>query len=189
MYDYILLLLGILSIVIIAACVYAICREMSRRKRMKEEGKDPKIVGQNSSTGVKVITFIIVFSLASAFFYFIFSYISEDDVPQLYEPNIVISAVNLLDEYDQNEVRADSNYRGRVLEVSGVVHSIGTAFSQTYVTIGTGEKYEFITVQCYFNSGQLDTVASLNKGDEVTIIGKCDGKSLNVSLSNCILKQ
>ena len=59
----------------------------------------------------------------------------------------------------------------------------------TYVAVGTGDDYEFTTVQCYFSDeGELAKVGDLEKGAEITVTGTCDGLSINVLLKDCVLK-
>jgi hypothetical protein len=43
-----------------------------------------------------------------------------------------------------------------------------------------------VDIQCFFKEkDEINKIAQKNKGDKVTIIGKIDGKSLNVSVQNC----
>lgn len=57
------------------------------------------------------------------------------------------------------------------------------------MAVGTGDDYEFTTVQCYFSDeGELAKVGDLEKGAEITVTGTCDGLSINVLLKDCVLK-
>ena len=98
-----------------------------------------------------------------------------------------VSAKDLLEAYSANEVKADSQYKGKLLTITGQVTSIDVMFGQTSVTVGTGEIFEF-GISCYTQDSETDKVANLNKGDAVTVTGICDGKSLSVSMRKCIIE-
>lgn len=101
---------------------------------------------------------------------------------------ISVSAGELLSDYDNNEVAANQSYRGKIVEVSGTVNSIGEGWGSTYVAVGTGEEFELIDVWCYLADGQGPNAASLDTGQYVTIRGKCDGTGFgNVVLKNCVI--
>lgn len=102
---------------------------------------------------------------------------------------ISISAEDLLAAYDKNEVKADNDYRDKILKVTGFVGNIGKdILDDSYVTLGTDNRYEIIHVQCYFSdSDELKKLESLEPGDKITIEGICKGKSLNVFLEKCKL--
>ena len=55
------------------------------------------------------------------------------------------------------------------------------------MTLNHDDEYSLISVQCYFAKDNLDGIATLKEGDTVSIIGKCDGSTLNVLLKNCDL--
>lgn len=99
---------------------------------------------------------------------------------------VKITAKELMDAYNENGVKADNEYKGKILEVTGIVDTIDKDILDTvYVTIGTGAQFEW-NVQCYFkDEGEIAKAAELSPGEEVTIIGECDGKAiLNVDLKN-----
>jgi hypothetical protein len=67
------------------------------------------------------------------------------------EPILAIDAATLFEHYQANEVAADINYKGRMLDVSGVVQSIGKDLLGTiYVTL-EGYRSRIFKVQCFFD--------------------------------------
>ncbi|MDR0519512.1 MAG: OB-fold putative lipoprotein [Clostridiales Family XIII bacterium] len=111
---------------------------------------------------------------------------SADDSTAPEESAIQISAKDLMDAYDENEVAADEKYKGKVLQVKGVVNSVATdIMDELYVTLDNGAELEIISVQCYFNEDKKDAIAKLKKGDEITIEGTCTGYLINVLLEDC----
>lgn len=99
-----------------------------------------------------------------------------------------ITATKLVNAYKDNEVKADSLYKNKLLIITGVIDSIGKdILDQTYITLNDGSKYSFDYAQCYFSDAQeIAKVAELSKGKKVTVIGKCTGATiLNPSVKDC----
>lgn len=104
------------------------------------------------------------------------------------QPTIKVSAAALIKAYDNNEVKADATYKGQLLEVSGKVAGVKSSWGSTFVEIGTGSAFEW-GIDCKMEKSQKDTVAQLDTGDSITIIGVCEGLSfLSVSLDECRIK-
>ena len=103
---------------------------------------------------------------------------------------IEVTAKEMLQEYDDNEVKADEKYRDKLVTVTGKINDVGKdILDEAYVSVGTGSEYEFITVQCYFSDEEeLKKVSDLNKGDDITLTGTCDGMSINILLNDCVIK-
>jgi len=102
------------------------------------------------------------------------------------KPSAYISADALKSEYEDNEVRADQQYKDKIIEVSGVVSSIGIDISdRPYVVLTNGERGIF-AVQCFVTD--KNRVAQLNKGDNIVVVGKGAGKMGNVILEDCYIK-
>lgn len=99
---------------------------------------------------------------------------------------ITISARDLYLAYDANEVAADGQYKGKVLQVTGTVLAISkNAFDQVYVEIDTGEMFSSIHAQDL----PPDVASGLSKGQEITV--QCTGEGLMIGspiLSDCTMK-
>ncbi len=106
------------------------------------------------------------------------------------EEAIQISAVDLLAAYDENAVQADNDYKDKLLEVTGIVNSVDRdILNDVYVTINDGGEYSILSVQCYFeDEDEIAKTAELSAGDEVTIVGTCDGETINVIMRDCTIK-
>ncbi len=105
--------------------------------------------------------------------------------PVMSIPVASLSAAVLFGEYHANELAADAKYKGRPIEVTGVVKSIGSDILGTpYIALDAGDRTAF-SVQCMFDDN--DGLVILNQGDRVRIRGTCNGKMLNVVLDDCIL--
>jgi len=124
--------------------------------------------------------------------FFVLAIASSDDKATETEisantPEISISAQQLYQEYDENEVAADLKYKDKVLLVSGTVDEIAKDITDNiYVTL-KGD--EFIgDAQCFFADNHTDEAAQLKKGMKITIKGMCDGKMMNILLRGCSLQ-
>ena len=133
-------------------------------------------------------------SLLSVFLFIIIGFGSLDEFENLDQspkvtsdsnPSVTISASKLYKEYNENEIAADEKYKGKIIEVTGVIRDIGNdIMDNAYITL-VGNEY-FGDIQCYFN--EKSVVAKLSKGKRITIIGSCSGLLMNVQMDNCILK-
>lgn len=99
---------------------------------------------------------------------------------------INITAPQLLEEYQANEVLADNRYKGKLLRVKGTVSKIGKdILNHSYVAL-QGKEFGIFTVQCMFGDEYLEQLASLRPGQIlINIEGTCDGKFGNVLLREC----
>ncbi len=115
---------------------------------------------------------------------------SPSPSPSPEEEMFHITAEELLAVYEENEIAADQELKGRTFEVTGVVDSIGRdILNDAYITLNSGDEYSLSSVQCYFKDSELDSLTELRTGDTVTVIGECDGKAiLSVMMKKCKIK-
>ena len=97
---------------------------------------------------------------------------------------INITSINLLSAYIANEVKADYDYKGKILRVTGVVEDIKKGLSDNVFIVLDGN-HVLRAVQCFVNNEE--TARKLSKGMKITFIGKCEGLMANVLISNCTL--
>ena len=103
-------------------------------------------------------------------------------------PEVTVSAYEIYQAYEANEVAADLKYKEKVIQVSGVVESIEKDLMDTiYVSLSVGDEYEISSVQCFFADSHKADAASLSKGQRVTIKGLGDGYLMNVLIRGCTL--
>lgn len=104
------------------------------------------------------------------------------------EADVKINAWQLLSEYKSNEVAADQKYKGKILEVSGIVGDIKKdILDDLYVTLGSGGRFEMQQVRCSFQKKYTERLASLRKHSRLTVRGRCKGLMMNVMLEDCII--
>jgi len=89
------------------------------------------------------------------------------------EKPIKITASKLADEYDSNKIAADKKYKGKLLEVTGVISDIGTDIMGTpYYALETDKGY---IVQCMVPKANIDEMTEFKKGDGIVITRYCKG--------------
>ncbi len=92
----------------------------------------------------------------------------------------------LLSEYRDNEVRADATFKGRYVQVDGVVSTIKRdVLNSIYVTLGPSPGFEVPQVQCFFSEAQAKRAATLSQGSRVSVRGRVDGLLMNVLVREC----
>lgn len=99
---------------------------------------------------------------------------------------IEISAVKLLKEYDENEVKADAAYKGKTLIVAGKVNRVGSYFDEP-LAIQIEGAMSILDVICSCDEPQRASLANLNKGQTVKVKGVNQGKGVGIVLKNCEL--
>jgi len=102
-------------------------------------------------------------------------------------PSYTLSANQLYNEYNSNEVAADSKYKGKIVIVTGTIQDIGKdIMDDAYIVIGGGGFLD--GVQCTFTKGEQSTVARLSMGQQVRVKGEVTGKMGNVLVNKCSLQ-
>jgi hypothetical protein len=100
------------------------------------------------------------------------------------EAAIKVTAVQLAADYKANQVAADSKYKGKVIEITGTINSIGKDILDTpYVALNSGDM--FTTVQCMFDKSNQAELATLSKDTRITLRGTGKTYLMNVLVDNC----
>lgn len=100
-----------------------------------------------------------------------------------------ISASDLFKAYDANELAADEKYKGKTLEISGVIGELGKdILGSPYILLRPSGVLVF-GVQCMLDdSEQASKASQLSKGASVTLTGDVSGKLGNIVVRNCTIK-
>lgn len=107
----------------------------------------------------------------------------EVDTPTPIEYTAV-SVNDMMSDLDNNAMGASDKYKGKYLEITGKLSNIDAAGK--YIDLMADGDFEIIGVQCYIkNDDQKSKIASMSKGDTVTLKGKCTdvGEVLGYSLN------
>jgi hypothetical protein len=107
---------------------------------------------------------------------------SDAEVERPGAPAIRIQAADLESAYLENEVRADSDFKGRRVELLGKVEKVGVdiAGSPYILLAGSG-----LGVQATFSKDGAAALSSLHKGESVFLKCTCRGKLIFVQVDGC----
>src|SRR5450755_4111229 len=97
-----------------------------------------------------------------------------------------LSAPNLYNEFQQAENMANKKWVGKIIEVSGSISSVSE--SGNYVSINLQASANG-GVNCSILKKDLNPDDKFNKGDSITIKGKCTGFLMDVNLVDCVVKK
>ena len=102
---------------------------------------------------------------------------TENSNKKQMEPELNISATELINAYNENEVKADKMYKGKIVEVNGIVEGIDSGISDNaIVRLSDGDEFSFDDVICYIDNDNQNKACELEKGQNVTIIGEASGE-------------
>lgn len=104
---------------------------------------------------------------------------------------IKVTASALSSAYKANEVAADAKYKDRLVEISGLVDTIGKDVMDTpYISFAGDSQYDMINlVQCMFSSSDEATLANVSKGQHIVLQGTVSGKLGNIVVKGCKIVQ
>jgi hypothetical protein len=104
-------------------------------------------------------------------------------------PVLAVSAGQMIKAYHADAAAADQTYKGKAVEVEGVIAKLGTggSFEESYLTLkGDGpEQPDPIRIFCRYVKGQRTQVESFQEGQHIKVKAECDGKgsSKDIELS------
>ena len=115
---------------------------------------------------------------------------NENSNKKQMEPELNISASELINAYKENEVKADKMYKGKIVEVNGIVDGINSGIDdKAIVILSDGDEFSFNNIQCCIDDENQDKACELEKGQNVTIIGKADGEIIGEPvIKDCKIK-
>ena len=102
-----------------------------------------------------------------------------EDRTKMASEAISVTAVELYNAYESNALRADNTYKGKFVRLTGRVSGVDqdVLTKQPYVKLQTSNPYiDFVYV--YFKDTELSKVADLESGQNITIVGSCEGKGV-----------
>lgn len=103
-----------------------------------------------------------------------------------------VTAGQIIDEYNENEVAADLKYKGKLVAVTGYVDNItNSSTDEPCVWLSRSQEWEIFafTVNCYFRSSHQPAVAQLRDGQLITVVGIGHGAGFfSVKLRECYIE-
>lgn len=101
-------------------------------------------------------------------------------------PMIKVTATKLSEDYKANEISADAKYKGKTVEISGVVGSIGKDILSTpYIVLKTSQYAVMDSVQCMFSKEDESKLMNVSKEQSIVLTGEVSGKMGNILVNSC----
>lgn len=114
------------------------------------------------------------------------AYAAAPAEPKAEEPAIAVTSADLFKAYEENEIAADQQYKGKRLEVTGTITGIDSdLMDKPVVRLNTPN--EFMSAGA---SGlPLEVAATLKKGQKVTLLCTGGGEVMSMpQLDECVVK-
>jgi hypothetical protein len=99
-----------------------------------------------------------------------------------------VTAQELYGAYTKHQAASDKLFKGKLLEVTGVIHDVGTdplLNDSPEVMLSGGAMNQALGVDCTFDTRYASEVAKLKTGQTMSVLGVCDGFAVNVLLLHC----
>lgn len=97
-----------------------------------------------------------------------------------------VTSAEIVADYKENGVAADAKYKDKLVEISGTVETIDKDILDTpYIAL---ESYQYAIVdkvQCMFSRSNESELATVAKGQKITLRGKVEGKLGNILVRGC----
>jgi cytochrome c-type biogenesis protein CcmE len=94
--------------------------------------------------------------------------------------NDIISADDIITDYEENQIRADGKYLNKKLLVKGLIYKISKSPTDYTIIEIRGEKNSYPTIQCSILHKEDKKALQYSKGDEIILKGKCCGLPENI---------
>ena len=100
---------------------------------------------------------------------------------------VVVAAADLLQEFQNDPAAADRKYKGKCLEVSGVMERRGKGpGGASFVILHAGDEQAPLKIECFFDFADEED-GRLAKGQTVTVRGEYAGRVSHVQVRSCVL--
>ena len=101
-----------------------------------------------------------------------------------------VTAEEIYQDYDSNEVAAKAKYEGRMALITGSISSVTEAGGGYDVKLATDTSFSIMDIVCKVNKSEIASVITLSEGQEVTILGKIKGKGIfDVEVTDCTVRE
>ncbi|MDF0717687.1 hypothetical protein PY092_16100 [Muricauda sp. 334s03] len=101
------------------------------------------------------------------------------------DPDLVLFSQTLLEDFESDEISANTKYLEQIIQVTGKIQKLGTANGNGTITLNNGDSMGGII--CHLSEKENKKMVSLREGQEIMVKGICTGYLMDVILINCVL--
>ncbi|GAA4271587.1 hypothetical protein GCM10022258_08810 [Aquimarina gracilis] len=131
-----------------------------------------------------MIISILIVMLVGAFVYYTLYNKPHIDVAKS-SPNISIASNTIVNDFEEDENRANVKYLEQIIEVTGTIIETSITNGKGVVVIGAADT--FGSIMCHLSHEENEKIWTLNKGQQITIKGICTGYLMDVILVKCVI--
>jgi hypothetical protein len=135
-----------------------------------------------SSIKKKIVLFTILLGMVGVIIGVFQYYKPHRDLSHA-RPDHILSSIDLVNEFIEDEEGANHLYLGKILEVSGVITSIHFEEEDTHIALQSNDPLSEVIAE--FQSGEL--LKFLEVGQTITVRGTCSGVLSDVILNRCVI--
>jgi hypothetical protein len=103
------------------------------------------------------------------------------------KPDVVISADALFSAFASDEVQANSQYLGKIIEVTGTVVNVSIV-DGTLTDVILASNDMLFGVNCEMDTSTAQINNEVKIGNKVTLICMCSGYTMDVVMNRCVKK-
>lgn len=122
----------------------------------------------------KIILLILLLVIAAGAWYAWREFSRTNKDLQKVNPDYVLTATDILKEYESNDSIANKKYNGKVVELTGNVKVLEKD-EQGFYTVVLGDSTRLSSVRCSMDSSHREDAARLTTGASTTVRGACTG--------------
>jgi putative nucleic acid binding protein len=103
---------------------------------------------------------------------------------------VVVTAADLLHDFQNDADAADQKYRGKYLELTGVLERRGKGGGAPFVILHGGDADAAIKIECFLAFVDVDEQPPAKQDDigrQITVRGEYSGRVTNVQVRGCVL--
>jgi predicted RNA-binding Zn-ribbon protein involved in translation (DUF1610 family) len=158
-------------------CGIDISKQTNSSHKCNKEEKD-----KAKASGTVLITAIVLVFL---FIWPNYQSILDKIIPSRNIATESVTPEELYGSYEKNEINADLKYKNKVIKTTGKIRDIAKdIINDPYIHIDVKGNLIF-GIQCFLSKNSLQKATGLNRGQNVTISGRVEGKFGNVIIRNC----
>lgn len=132
----------------------------------------------------QILIVLLIVTIAIAFIIYLYTFRKVAPNVSHRKADAELTAVKLLEAFENNEQSANTLYLGKILIVSGTVESVSMdSLPSVYIKDPTSVS----GVICGFDQNAPD-VSNIQKGAEIRIKGICSGYLMDVILNKCSIE-
>jgi hypothetical protein len=132
------------------------------------------------------IAIVLVLIVMFLVFYFYKEYQRKPrDITEV-QPATKINFSAIVDLYENDEAKANTQYLGKIIQVSGPITDIINQ-GDTIINVFIGDTNSLHKVSCLIDKRHFNDIKEYTREQQITIKGICTGFLLDVELNRCVI--